>query len=353
MWISGGLTALGLGISFLFLTSSLSDAIRQLVTVWFSTPPNSAHLGLGNILTLLASCLSFIYLVGCVKFVLRFKYWHVCAFVIILGNLILIQASLHYFPNLKILGKMVGPYLFTSFDSLLLNYSSSLLLLILILLFFEIRTRNLLANSDTGFLLVTSLGLIAQLHNVNSAYIYMFNPVFLACILVYFHKEKPLALKSSLLKPLLTTMSILIVVSLVNGLFLISKTTYSFHTPILKGMMSNNVIVRDEIDKKFMLLRNSTDGQKVFMDCPYGLYAISEEGLIAADKWTWNEIPEKWRIASLSKAKAGQFFLHCGGGEKQAMQYAQWLGLGIIESAGALPNFRLYRVLKNTSSLIR
>jgi hypothetical protein len=353
MWVSGGLSALSLGVLFLSLTGGLSDAIKQLVTVWFSNPPNSAHLGLGNILTLLASCISFIYLVVCVKFVLRFKYWPVYTFVIILGNLVLIRLSLHDLPNLKIFGKLVGPYLFTSFDGILLNYSSGLLLLILFLVIFQIWTRNLVINSETGFLLVTSLGLVAQLHNVNSAYIYMFNPIFLACVLLYVHQEKLLVMKSNLPKSLLATMSILIVVSLINGLFLVSKTTYSYKSPILRGMLSGNLVVRDEIDRKYKLLNNSINGRNVFMDCPDGLYSVSENGLISADKWTWNEIPEKWRVASLSKAKVGQFILHCAGDEKQSIQYAQWEGLGIIKSAGELPNFHLYRVLKSNSVFVR
>lgn len=353
IWISGGLSALSLGILLLVLTGGLSDAIAQLVTVWFSTPPNSAHLGLGNILTLLSSCLIFIYLVFNVKLVLRFKNWLIWACFAILGNLIVMRIALPYLPDFKILGKMVGPYLFTSFDGLLLNYSSALFFLILFLIFFEIRTRNLNVNFQSGFLLVTSLGLMAQLHNVNSAYIFMLNPVFLACILVYFHHEKSSVLIFNFTRPVVITMSVLILVSLINGLFLISKNTYSYQTPVLKAMKSDNVVVRDEIDGNFMLLKNSVSGRNLFMDCPYGLYAVSGAGLITADKWTWNEIPEKWRLTSLSKAKAGQFFLHCGGGEDQASQYAKWEGSGIIKSVGELQNFHLYKVLKDTSSISR
>jgi hypothetical protein len=88
------------------------------------------------------------------------------------------------------------------------------------------------------------------------------------------------------------------------------------------------------------------------MDCPYGLYSVSETGLLSADKWTWNEIPEKWRLASLYKATPGQFVLHCGGGENQASQYAKWEGLGVIVSVGELQNFQLYKVLKNIPSIV-
>lgn len=349
VWIGGGLSALGLGISFLVLTGSLSDAIAQLVTVWFSTPPNSGHIGMGNILTLVSSCLLFIYLVVVVTLVSRFRYWIIWAAIAVLGNLIGMRFALHYLLDFRILGKKVGPYLFTSLDGLLLNYSSCLFLIILVLMFFEIRNHNLGVNFESGFLLVTSLGLMAQLHNVNSAYIFMLNPVFLACVLVYFRQEKPSMLNSNFTKPILTTLSLFILVSLVNGLFLNSKTTYSYQAPVLKGMLSDSAIVRDEIDRKFLLLKKSTKGRNVFMDCPFGLYSVSEEGLINADKWTWNEIPEKWRLASLSKAKAGQFFLRCGGGDIHASQYAHWESLGIIKNVGNLENFRLYKVLKNTS----
>jgi hypothetical protein len=224
--------------------------------------------------------------------------------------------------------------------------------MILALIFFEIRTRNLGVNFETGFLLLTSLGLTVQLHNVNSAYIFMLNPVFLACVLIYFRQEKPQVLNSNFIKPVITTMSILIALSLANGLFLTSKTIYSYETPMLKGLASNNMDVRNEIDKKFMLLRNSVNGRNLFMDCPYGLYSVSETGLITADKWTWNEIPEKWRLDSLDKAKPGQFVLHCGGGENQTEQYERWTDSRVIVSVGRLENFQLYKILQNIPSIV-
>jgi len=350
VWVSGGLSALSLGILFLLFTGGLSDASAQLVKVWFSAPPNSAHLGLGNLFTLLSSCLLFFILVISVKIVLQFKYSYLWASFAIIASLTALHLALPYLNDFEIFGKMVGPYLNTSVDGLLLNYSSILFLMILSLIFFEVRTRNLGVNFESGFLLVTSLGLMAQLHNINSAYIYMLNPVFLACILIYFHQEKPRMLNSKFIKPVITTLSILVAFSLVNGLILASKPIYSYQTPVLKGMASNNIAVRDEIDKKFVILRNSVSGRNLFMDCPYGLYSVSETGLIAADKWTWNEIPEKWRLASLHTAKPGQFVLHCGGGENQTTQYAKWESLGVIVSVDEAQNFQLYKILKQIPS---
>ena len=352
IWLSGGLSALSLGILFLYLSGGLPDAMAQLVKVWFSAPPNSAHLGLGNIFTLLSSCLLFVYLIINVKSVSRLKFSFIWASLAIIGNVTALRIAIPFLSDFEILEKMVGPYLNTSIDGLLLNYSSILFLMILALIFFEVRTRNLGVNFESGFLLLTSLGLTAQLHNVNSAYIFMLNPVFLACVLIYFHQEKPQVLNSNFIKPVVTTMSILIALSLVNGLFLTSKTIYGYETPMLKGLASNDIGVRNEIDKKFMLLKNSVNGRNLFMDCPYGLYSVSETGLITADKWTWNEIPEKWRLDSLYKAKPGQFVLHCGGGENQTEQYERWEGSGVIMSVGRLQNFQLYKILQNIPSIV-
>ena len=350
IWVSGGFSALSLGVVFLLLTDGLSEAIAQLVKVWFSAPPNSAHLGLGNLLTLLSSCLLFIFLVVIVKIAFRFKYSLFWATFAIIGSLSTLRMALPHLINFEIFGKMVGPYLDTSVDGLLLNYSSILFLTILALIFFEVRTRNLGVNFESGFLLLTSLGLMAQLHNINSAYIYMLNPVFLACILIYFHQERPRMLNSKFTKPVITTLSILVTVSLANGLYLTSKPIYSYQTPVLKGMASNDIAVRDEIDKKFLILKNSVTGQNLFMDCPNGLYSVSEEGLMNADKWTWNEIPEKWRLASLSTAKPGQFVLQCGGGTNHVAQYAAWKRLGVIASVDEAQNFHLYKILKKIPS---
>lgn len=353
VWIGGGTLAFGLGVSFLFLTGGLSEAIEQLVTVWFSAPPNGAHLGMGNILTLVSSCILFIHLVVSVNFVLRFRYCVIWVSLVVLGNLYIARFALQYLPDFEILGKKVGPYLFTSLDGLLLNYSSSLFLLILAIFFHKIRARNLGMNLESDFLVVTSLGLMAQLHNVNAAYIYMLNPIFLACVLIYFQQPQFSILKSKITRPILTTLCALILVSLANGLFLLTKATYSYQTPVLKGMKSESEVVRNEMDAKFLLLKNSISGRNLFMDCPYGLYSVSEFGLITADKWTWNEIPENWRLASLSKAKPGQFILHCGGGSNQTSQYAKWESSGMIERVDELPNFRLYKVLKNAFFTVR
>lgn len=350
IWLGGGLSALSIGVLFLSLTGGLSEAFVQLVAVWFSIPPNSAHLGLGNILTLLSSCLLFLYITVTVIFLQRFKYSLLWAFLAIVVNIVVLRLALPLMSDFKIFGKKVGPYLATSVDGLFLNYSSILFLMILALIFWEIRTRNLGVNFESGFLLLTSLGLTAQLHNINSAYIYMLNPVFLACILIYFLQEKPLVLNSNFIKPVMTTMSILIIISSVNGLFLTSKTIYGYQTPVLKGLASNDEAVRDGIDEKFTLLRDSVSGRNLFMDCPYGLYSVSDAGLITADKWTWNEIPEKWRLASLHKANPGQYVLYCGGGETRAAQYAKWEDSGIIVRTGELQDFKLYQIVKKIPS---
>ncbi len=350
IWISGGFSALSLGVLFLWLTGGLSDAMAQLVQVWFSAPPNSAHLGLGNIVTLLSSCLLFIYLVVIVKVVLRLKFSFSWAFFAIIGSLAALRLTLPLLIDFEMFGKVVGPYLYTSVDGLFLNYSSILFLMIVLLIFYEVRTRNLGVNFESGFLLLTSLGLMAQLHNINAAYIFMLNPVFLACILIYFHQEKPQMLTSKFIKPVTTTLSILIALSLANGLFLSSKTTHGYQTPVLRGMASSDVEIRDEIDERFTLLKDFVSGRNLFMDCPYGLYSVSETGLITADKWTWNEIPEKWRVTSLDKATPGQFVLYCGGGETRAAQYAKWEDSGIIVLIGGLQDFELYQIERKIPS---
>jgi hypothetical protein len=350
VWLAGGLSAVGMGVLYLLLTGGLSEAFVQLVAIWFSNPPNSPHLGLGSIFTLLSSCLLFLYITFTVIILQRFRFALLSAFLAIVANIIVLRLALPLMTDFEVFGKKVGPYLATSVDGLFLNYSSIFFLMILALIFWEFRTRNLGVNFESGFLLLTSLGLTAQLHNINSAYIYMLNPVFLCCILIYFHQEKPQVLNSNITKPVITTMSILIFISSVNGLFLTSKTIYSYQTPLLNGLASNDKAVRDGIDEKFTLLRDSVSGRNLFMDCPYGLYSVSDAGLIAADKWTWNEIPEKWRLASLEKAKSGQYVLFCGGDETRAVQYAKWEDLGIIVRVGGLQDFNLYQILKKTPS---
>ena len=81
----------------------------------------------------------------------------------------------------------------------------------------------------------------------------------------------------------------------------------------------------------------------LYFDCPYGIFSVSENGLYSADKWTWNEIPDKWLNDSIATAESGQFLLHCGGGPDDVKRYEESIFKGEIEKVDSLPNFDLYK----------
>ena len=342
LWIVGGLLAGIISITYLLIIGSFSDFFNQLIMVWFSAPPNSAHLGLGNLLTFSFSCLLFLlYFIG-IHLLSRYRKSWLYITVFTLLTIFFLNLSLPILSRIVLGGKIIGPYLQTSADGFLLNFSSVLVAILIIATFAYIRSKRKVSSFSTSFLQITSVGLLVQLHNVNSAYIFMLNPVLLTWFMYWLaeHKETNPKMMASLRNTFIS----LIAISLLIALSLTFQKTYSYKTGLLKGLTSNSIDTRNSIDSKFKLLDKYVSVGYLYFDCPYGLYAVSSNGLYTADKWTWNEIPNAWLKKSISRAKTGDFLLVCGGDQERVVNYKALILEGEIRLIDSLPEFRLYKV---------
>ena len=340
-WTIGGSLVGILSITYLVSIGSFPDFLNQLVFVWFDSPPNSAHLGFGNLFTFVTSVSLFIFNLGAVHLLSRFRKSWIWIVTFMTITLILISKSLEAASGITFAGKLLGPYLLTALDGYFLNFSSVLVLLLITFTLLSFRRVSKSYTLSTLFLQLTSIGLLAQLHNVNSAYIFMFNPILISWFMYWLHNHK--IRYSKFLISLKNTMISMVVFSLLLGLSLEFKPSYSFHSPILAGMADYSVETRDSIDRKFELLDKYTGVGEVYFDCPNGLFAVSQNGLYAADKWTWNEIPKAWVIQSLAQSSKGDFLLQCGGGVEEISRYEEMLKNKKIRVLGELPNFNLYQ----------
>ena len=340
LWLIGGFSVGVASLAYLVTIGSLSDFFKQLVLVWFSAPPNSAHLGLGNLFTFGVSCVLFILFFYVIYLLSTFRIRWIWIIIFSSSSIFLLANSLKSINHFSFKGKMIGPYLQTAIDGFLLNYSSVLVLLISVKTLLNLRSNN--SNLfPVGFLQITCIGLLVQLHNVNAAYIYMFNPILIAWFMywIYDYKDK----YPKLILGLRNSAIVLVASSLFISFPLVFKTSYSFNSPALKGMSDYSLDHRNEIDSKFEILKRYVDVGQLYFDCPLGLFSVSEKGLYAADKWTWNEIPREWLQTSVGGASKGQFLLRCMGGQTGAIGYDELIKSGEIRLVSNVKDFILYQ----------
>ena len=341
LWVIGSALVGTICLAYLTIIGSFNDFLKQLIFVWFSGPPNSAHLGLENLFTFGLSCFLFLLFFSGIYLLSRS---HAQWVWIIIFSTITIVFLTRWLPSLSEIylnGKFVGPYIQTAIDGFLLNYSSILIVCLIYITLVNFRFKHRPRIVPTDFLQITCIGLLTQLHNINAAYIFMFNPILLAwfmCWLSSYREEFP-----RLITTLRNTFISLVASSLLLGFSLEFKPAYSFRTPILVGMNDNSPKNRNLIDEKFNLLEEYVGVKQLYFDCPYGLFSVSVDGLYSADKWTWNEIPKKWVDQSLSEANPGQFLLHCGGGQDEKKRYFDWVTTGKINPVKSLSDFDLYQ----------
>lgn len=358
-WFFGGLICFLLGFTYLFNQKVLKDYHQQIFSVWFQSAPNSAHLGLGNVLNFAASCLLFGVCILIVYSVLRLSGSKVISVLFVLLFVKVLENVLKSINELSVINQKIGPYIATAIHGLFFNYASALVLFLVIVLIYSFLSKfdsfsrfsgfRLDGSSiKSNFLFATSLGTLPQLHNVNSAYIYMVIPIVLAWFISYFYDRKVSLLvnKKNLILAVYVTFSILIGISIVNSLILASKPQHPYRSVILQGLNDTNLLERNRIDSNFKVLEMHVKDGQMFMDCQFGLYSISPTGLYVANKWTWNEIPQDWRISSLREANPGNFLLWCGGDKNAQQQYLAWSKNSTISLIEQNNNFLLYEINK-------
>jgi hypothetical protein len=340
-WLIGSFIAGVTSTVYLIAIGSLPDFFNQLVLVWFSSPPNSASLGLKNLLTFGLSCFTFLAYFSVINLFSRIRYswlWIIGFSTLVIYLLKILLPSL---SDILLFGKTVGPYVQTSIDGFLLNFSSILVVCLISFCAFEFRSLVQLNDFSKVFLQVTSLGLLFQLHNINSAYISMLNPILVAWFMYWLkdHKQK----YPKLILGLRNTSIALVACSLVMAFPLVFNPSFSFSAPVLKGMSDYSKQDRNMIDAKFEMLDQHVGVGQLYFDCPFGLFSVSEHGLYTADKWTWNEIPREWLRKSIDKADSGEFLLRCGGGLDGVIKYDQLLKTGEIGLVEVVDDFMLYQ----------
>ena len=340
-WTAGSILAGVVSAGYLVITGSLADYFNQMIVVWFSSPPNSAHLGIGNVFTFATSCLSFLFYFALIYYISRYRLALVYTVSLTILVVYLLGLVLPNVSEIEFLGKNVGPYLYTAFDGFLFNYSSAVVATLVLVSLFSIRSNRESFGFKTLFLQVTSVGLLAQLHNVNSAYIVMFSPIFVTWFMFWsneYRQKYPtilIALRNSFIS--------LVTVSLVIGSSLVFKPIYEYNSYILKGMAEFSLEKRNDIDAKFELLDRYVEVGELYFDCPYGLFSVSQSGLYIADKWTWNEIPKKWLQQSIQKSNSGDFLLRCNGGLDGVITYDELKKSGVIKIVESFSDFELYQ----------
>ena len=358
-WFLGGMTSLILSITYLSSQGALKDCFDQLVKVWFENAPNSAYLGLGNLLNFTFSSSLFFLCFTIVYLSLKIFGSKIIGIILVLLFIEINESFLDAASDFMLMGRKIGPFLSTAMQGLLFSFCSVLVSLLILVVVFSclsnfnilraVKTFSLFNSGDkSNFLLVSSLGTLFQLHNVNSAYIFMVTPIIMAWFISYvFGTGINVSIRKMQLAPAVyILLSVFIGFSIATSYVLANKPFYPYKSNILQGLKDTSPIARNKIDANFNVLETNVKNGQMFMDCQYGLYSVSPSGLYIANKWTWNEIPADWRLNSLAEAKPGHFLLRCGGNKGTQNQYLVWSKNSTITLIQENYDFSLYKVNK-------
>jgi hypothetical protein len=340
-WMIGSIFTGITSAIYLIAIGSLPDFFNQLLLVWFNSPPNSASLGLKNLLTFGLSCFLFLFFFSVINLLSQIRYswiWIISFSCLVIYVLRVLLPSL---TEILLFGKIVGPYVETSVDGFLLNFASVVVVILVLASIIGFRLKTKSYNFSKIFLQVTSLGLLFQLHNINSAYIFMLNPILLTWFMYWIkdHEYK----YPKLILGLRNTAIALVASSLLIAFPLVLKSSFSFNSYVLKGMSDYSMENRNKVDARFEMLDEYVGVGQLYFDCPFGLFSVSKDGLYTADKWTWNEIPREWLRKSIERAQPEEFLLRCGDGLEGAINYDQLIQNGKIGAITVVHDFTLYR----------
>ena len=359
-WFLGGMTSLLFSITYLLSQGALNDCFDQLVKVWFENAPNSAYLGLGNLLNFTFSSSLFFVCFTIMYLSLKIFGSKIIGIILVVLFIEINASFLDSASDFMLMGRKIGPFLSTAMQGLLFSFCSALVsLLILVIVFSFLSNFNIFRAAKTfslfnsgdksNFLLVSSLGTLFQLHNVNSAYIFMVIPIIMAWFIAYVFGTgvNTSFRKMQLVPAVYIVLSVFIGFSIATSYVLANKPFYPYKSYILQGLKDTNPIARNKIDANFNVLEMNVKNGQMFMDCQYGLYSVSPSGLYVANRWTWSEIPAEWRLNSLAEAKPGNFLLRCGGDIDTDAQYATWVKSLAIVLIQENSNFLLYKINKS------
>jgi hypothetical protein len=338
-WFLGSTVAASINFSYLTLNSAAGDWFNQTIKVWFSNPPDLPAVNLNYFIFNFASfflLLSILFLIIAANWIFSrssVPSWLSILFVSLV--IFLLSEIPRFLPILRVGNSfefkswsqhvfdmvLFSPinFVYTLGGVLLLFHAVSSLPLIKSPRLFTIKSdfdSVLLGGMAFGFLLLT--------HNFNAPYTGITISPFLGYLASAIQLDN-FRLKSYGKALGGQVRNLFLAFSLVSScLFVFNLTQQSSHfqTPMLKGITTFDSDYRDFVDDRFTAIATHTKPDRMWMMCNTGLYTVSLDGYLGADKWSWNQQPELWMQDRPLRAVRGDSLVTCqlSEGEKERVR---------------------------------
>jgi hypothetical protein len=353
-WFSGVIVGLLSQVFFLTLIGSLNDSLKQLFLVWFSGAPNPGRIGIGNLVGVFISFSIFIILLFGIHISQKMKFKRIPQLITVIILIQLLYIGHTRFSNLISIPVRAKVLLADSLSRTLFTIATFLVILVL---FFGIngalklrnhwRVRAKLETSDLIYVYVfaSCIGMLAQFHNLNSDYLFMVIHPFLIWFALLMHRKGNRIISNYLGQLVLTTLVGFLVFSVALSLTKLDFVRSSYSTSFLWGMNEYDNSKLNQIDYNFRIIKNLKAKGHIRYDCPYGIYSVNDEGYLLDNKWTWNEIPLRWRIENISTAIPGNLIVTCSEDALWGSIYRNLESDGYIKFMAHKGDFRIYRII--------
>jgi hypothetical protein len=340
--------------TILFRSQSIDAWFNQTILVWFSNPPAQPKIGIAwismNIMNfaIIALLLPVIYFVlSSRRRVVKVIFFSILSTYITFASLI--SFYLIQLPSFH--GVDFNAWALDIAYRSLFAPTNLLLLIALYSTFSNLRmisSKREFSEKEITQLAVMAIfvACLANLHLVYADYLYMFAlPFFVTCVYFGFDKNR-FNLLNDRMKHLF---QFVIFFSVAVSLFMYStksaEVIYSYTTPSLKYLKTDNQSQQIHVDKVFLEIRNKVKPGTLRNYCINGLYSADTRGYLAADRWVWSLIPEQWLVARFDSVDRGDNLLVCAPSYRLSSMIDDLTNRGAVIRYFYHQDISLYRVV--------
>jgi hypothetical protein len=349
-WRSGLIFGILTMILFLLAIGSIQDAFRQLFLVWISDAPNSPRLGIGSVFQF-----TFSVVFACLLFILTIVFLRSAKKPFIVPVLLTLLLALFSVIPLSVSS---ASWLPTGISQILddalarvLFSPGPFLITIFVLTSLKLFRRKywksfLLSSKPIAFYVwSTCLGMLFQFHNIYPDYIFMCIAPFFVLFAIFSHEKEFTFLNRSFAEVFVVLLKGILLFSVLLSVTKLNFERTYYNVPFLSGMQEYNSFKVSKIESNFRAIERIHAKGKFYFDCPYGIYSVNKSGYLLNSKWTWNEIPNEWRLENLKTAPLDSMVVACNTSEEWRNIFSNLESSGHLKYIESISDFDVYKVL--------
>ena len=340
--------------TILFKSNSIEAWFNQTILVWFSNPPAQPKIGIAWILmnimnfAVIALLLPVLYIfLNSRRLVVKVLFSSILVIYMTFASLI----SFYLIQLPKFHGVDFNAWALDIAYRSLFAPTNLLLLIALYSTFSNLRIihskKEFFEKEITQIAVVAIfMACLVNLHLVYADYLYMFAlPFFITCVFLLFDKDRFDLLNNQMKHLFQFVIFFFVAVSLFMYSTKSAEVIYSYATPSLKHLKTDNQSQQIHVDKVFLEIRNKVKPGTLRNFCINGLYSADTRGYLAADKWVWSLIPEQWLVARFESIDIGDNLLVCAPSYRLSSMLEDLTNSGAVIHYFNHQGISLYRVV--------